>query len=181
LTGHEGPDTVKSLGMEFSGLNATSLNASAVVTDHLDPNAVLKQVAQQVEIQVAQTHTVTRLSFQLIPESLGKVTIQVALMDQSVTARILVANPEVRDVLSNHMIELKTAMNQAGLQIDQMQVHVQGGSTNLLGQYFQFQREGFAFSANNPSNTSVYRENDQKVDSVVVPTGGYWNSVNLLV
>jgi flagellar hook-length control protein FliK len=82
------------------------------------------------------------------------VTIQIALVDQSVSARIIVSNQDVKDSLQHHMIDLKTALNQSGLQIDQLQVQVQGGSSNLLGQYYQYQQEGFGYrlpASNSPA------------------------------
>jgi hypothetical protein len=69
------------------------------------------------------------------------------LVDQSVSAKILVNNADVKDGLQNHLVDLKTALNQAGLQIDQLQVQIQGGSSNLLAQYYQYQQEGSGYGA----------------------------------
>jgi flagellar hook-length control protein FliK len=79
----------------------------------------------------------------LAPENLGRVIVQVALVDQSVSARIMVTNSLVKEALQNHMVDLKTVLSQAGLQIDQLHVQVGGGSSNLLAQYFQYQQEGY--------------------------------------
>ncbi|HJT23046.1 MAG TPA: flagellar hook-length control protein FliK, partial [bacterium] len=111
-------------------------------------NAVnlLSQISQQVSTQAAQAGSISHLSFQLMPESLGHLTVQVVLVDQSVSARIVVTNPEVRDTLQAHMVDLKSALNQAGLHIDQLQVQVQGGGGgNLLAQYYQYQQEGSGY------------------------------------
>jgi flagellar hook-length control protein FliK len=106
---------------------------------------IIQQFAEQISQHTSQNHTISRLSFQLVPENLGKVTIQVALVDQSVSARIIVNNQDVKDGLQNHMVDLKAALSQAGLQIDQLQVQIQGGSSNLLGQYYQYQQEGSSY------------------------------------
>ena len=105
---------------------ATASNAGP--TGSIDSAQVLNQILQQVAAQTADAKTISRLSFQLVPESLGKVTVQIALIDQSVSARMIVTNPEIKEVLQSHMVDLKTALNQAGLQIDQLQVQVQGGA-----------------------------------------------------
>lgn len=122
--------------------NASAANAP---NGNIDSAQILNQITQQVAAQTADAKLVSRLSFQLVPENLGKVTIQIALVDQSVSARIIVSNPDVREAIQQHMVDLKTAMNQAGLQIDQLQVQVGGGSSNLLTQYFQYQQEGSAY------------------------------------
>jgi flagellar hook-length control protein FliK len=108
---------------------------------------IIQQFAEQISQHASQVHTVSRLSFQLVPESLGKVTIQIALVDQSVSARIIVSNPDVKDGLQNHLVDLKAALSQAGLQIDQLQVQIQGGSANLLAQYYQYQQEGSSYGS----------------------------------
>jgi hypothetical protein len=114
-------------------------------TGSIDSAQILNQISQQVAAQTADAKTISRLNFQLIPESLGKVTVQIALIDQSVSARIIVTNPEIKEVLQSHMVDLKAALGQAGLQIDQLQVQVQGGGGNLLAQYYQYQQEGSGY------------------------------------
>jgi flagellar hook-length control protein FliK len=114
-------------------------------TNAIDGAHVLNQISDHLSQNASEVRAVSRLSFQLMPESLGRVTVQIALVDQTVSARIVVSNPDVKDTLQHHMVDLKTALNQAGLQIDQLQVQVQGGSSNLLAQYFQYQQEGFGY------------------------------------
>ncbi|HVM33107.1 MAG TPA: flagellar hook-length control protein FliK [bacterium] len=120
-------------------------NTPSVPNSPINVAGVIQQFAEQISKHSSQEHSVSRISFQLVPENLGRVTIQVALVDQSVSARIVVANPDVKDGLQNHLVDLKAALNQAGLQIDQLQVQVQGGSANLLGQYYQYQQEGASY------------------------------------
>jgi hypothetical protein len=148
----------------------------------VDPADLVRQIANQVQSQIARTHVVSRLSFQLIPESLGRVTIQVAVVDQTVSARILVAAPEVREALQHHMVELRTSLNQAGLQIDQLQVHVQGGSGQGLAMYYQYQREGFANELRGVATNVVEQDqvNDPSPEEARV-TWGRMNLVNVLV
>jgi flagellar hook-length control protein FliK len=150
--------------------------------NNVDATQILGQISSQVGSQVAASRTVTQLNFQLVPEGLGKVTVQVALVDQAVSARIVVSNPEVREVLQHHMVDLKSALSQAGLQIDQLQVQVQGGGASLLAQYYQYQQEGGAYrSAAGLSLEAL--ENPETVENKgisAVPTGPV-SLVNLLV
>ncbi len=138
----------------------------------VDSAQIMNQISQQVASQTADAKMVSRLSFQLVPESLGRVTIQVALVDQSISARIMVSNPDVREVLQQHMVDLKAALSQAGLQIDQMQVQVQGGGSNLLAQYYQYQQEGNSYreSAWTPANTPELPQNPDNL-GILVSTG----------
>jgi len=147
----------------------------------IDSAQIMNQITQQVASQTADAKMVSRLNFQLVPESLGRVNVQVSLVDQSISARITVTNPDVREVLQQHMVDLKAALSQAGLQIDQMQVNVQGGGANLLAQYYQYQQEGSAYreSAWASQNSS---EQPQTADNPggFIPTGSN-TLLNLLV
>jgi flagellar hook-length control protein FliK len=120
-------------------------NTSNAQNSPINAAAVIQQFAEQISQHTSQNHSVSRISFQLVPENLGRVTIQIALVDQSVSARIVVANPDVKEGLQSHLVDLKAALSQAGLQIDQLQVQIQGGSSNLLGQYYQYQQEGSSY------------------------------------
>jgi flagellar hook-length control protein FliK len=119
----------------------------------LDSNQLFNLVSTQLTSQMTQARNVSRLNFQLMPESLGKVTVQMALVDQSLSARIIVSNPEVREAVQAHLVDLRASLAQAGLQIDQLQVQVQGGGANLLAQYYQYQQEGSNYR--NPVFTGV--------------------------
>jgi flagellar hook-length control protein FliK len=142
--------------------NIPNSNASNSGNNGVNINGIIEQLSGQVANQLGQSHTVSRLSFQLVPENLGKVTIQISLVDQSVSAKILVNNADVKEGLQNHLVDLKTALNQAGLQIDQLQVQIQGGSSSLLAQYYQYQQEGSGYgSAINLSGLDETAENGQ--------------------
>jgi hypothetical protein len=123
---------------------STVTNAANNNVSKPDTVQILGQVTNQITAHASEARAVSHMSFQLIPESLGRVTVQIALVDQSLSARFIVSSPVVKEALQHHMIELKTALNQSGLQIDQLQVQVQGGGSNLLAQYYQYQQEGFA-------------------------------------
>jgi flagellar hook-length control protein FliK len=160
--------------------NTVNTVANSNPNGSVDSSQILNQITQQVASQTADAKMVNRLSFQLVPESLGRVTVQVALVDQAISARIMVSNPDVREVLQQHMVDLKAALSQAGLQIDQMQVQVQGGGANLLNQYFQYQQEGNSYreSAWTPSNTPEIVQNSDN-SSLLVTAGS--SSLNFLV
>jgi hypothetical protein len=121
------------------------ISSPSATNTQINDVSVVGQVSQQILSKAAEIQAVSKLNFQLYPESLGRVTVQIALVDQSVSARFIVSNPYVKDALQSHLVDLKAALSHSGLQIDQLQVHVQGGSSNLLAQYFQYQQEGFGY------------------------------------
>lgn len=147
----------------------------------VDAAGLVRQIADQVQAQLARTHVVSKISFQLIPESLGRVTIQVAVVDNTVSARILVAAPEVKDALQHHMVELRTSLNQAGMQIDQLQVHVQSGSQQGLAMYYQYQQEGYAADMGRVVMNDIEREQTEQTKDQPVVAWGRMNLVNVLV
>jgi len=70
-------------------------------------------------------------------------------------------------------------LNQAGLQIDQLQVQVQGGGASLLAQYYQFQQEGYGSSL--PSfGTATDTGNTGENEAVSGPLSVRKSLVNLL-
>ena len=139
---------------------------------------LISQISNQVSTKSGELKSVSTINFQLVPENLGRMTIQVSLVDQSVSARILVTNPDVKDALQQHLVDLKTSLNQAGLQIDQLQVQVQGGGASLLSQYYQFQQEGYGSSL--PTFGSTETGNLSENEAVSGPLSVRKSLVNLL-
>lgn len=159
--------------------NSAILNQANNTSDNV---TLFRQVSDQITAHAAESKMVTSLNFQLVPANLGRITVQVSLVDQAVSARIVVSNPDVKDALQQNLVNLKAALSQSGLQIDQLQVHVQGGSTNLLAQYFQYQQEGFGVPFRGslspiPAETLKTPENDEVLSPVSLRT----SLVDLLV
>jgi flagellar hook-length control protein FliK len=175
---------VSSSNMVSTSTSTADIQNAAVDSKQMapsnQPDSLVQQIVNQVSVEISRAHSVSHLSFQLVPENLGKVMIQVALVDQLVTAKILVANSEVREVLQKNLVELKTSLYQAGLQIDQLQVQVQGGGAGLLAQYYQYQQENADSSSALVSKDTVNRETDAVSDEMAAVQGS-WNVVNLLV
>jgi flagellar hook-length control protein FliK len=160
--------------------DAQAVTQAAKQSSSTQAENIIQQIVNQVSLGSVQAHSVSHLSFQLVPENLGKITIQVSLVDQLVTAKILVTHADVREALQNNLVELKTSLYQAGLQIDQLQVQVQGGGAGLLAQYYQYQQEGSGQSARVAQDDQVKREN-LAISTETALVGGSWNVVNLLV
>jgi flagellar hook-length control protein FliK len=145
LMSSQGQSALSSNGLVYTMGRNGEVQAVNAAGNPIPINAqdLISQISSQVSSKSAELRNISTINFQLVPENLGRMTIQVSLVDQSVSARILVTNPDVREALQQHMVDLKTALNQAGLQIDQLQVQVQGGGASLLAQYYQFQQEGY--------------------------------------
>jgi len=146
----------------------------------INAQELIRQLSDQVSSKTGDLKAASSISFQLVPENLGRMTIQISLVDQSVTAKILVTNADVRDTLQQHLVDLKTSLSQSGLQIDQLQVQVQGGGASLLAQYYQFQQEGYGSSSSSSGAADSITGNNEN-EGVLAPFSTRNSLVDLLV
>ncbi|MBL7192092.1 flagellar hook-length control protein FliK [bacterium] len=70
-----------------------------------------------------------RMSLELHPEHLGAVSMRVAMEGSKMTARFLVENGQVRQLLLSKMNELKSALNKSGVEVERIDVMVSGEQT----------------------------------------------------
>ena len=66
----------------------------------------------------------SRIHMQLIPEHLGKLTIQLTSQDGNMTARIFAETAYARDMIENNFGQLKDALSGKGINITQLEVFV---------------------------------------------------------
>jgi len=125
-------DTVSSNHQEF---NLTGQKAQNIVNDNqlnvvtvaektsVDVENVIKQIQNQIKL-TASADTTT-MEFQLNPEHLGKLTIQIASKDGTITAQITAQNYAVKEVIESQIVQLKENMNNQGLKVDAVEVAVE--------------------------------------------------------
>jgi flagellar hook-length control protein FliK len=65
------------------------------------------------------------MEFQLNPEHLGKLTIQIASKDGIVSAQITAQNLAVKEVIESQIVQLRDNMNNQGLKVDAVEVTVE--------------------------------------------------------
>lgn len=68
----------------------------------------------------------------LYPESLGRVNINLGLEDGIIQGRFLVDSPEARELMIENLDQLRTQMEEAGIQVGSFQVNVRGERERLV-------------------------------------------------
>lgn len=114
----------------FTSLQQTERKKGAV----LPPDA--KQVFSQIVERARITHKsgMSEMRLQLNPKSLGKVGMRLVLQDGAVSARLSVANTEVRELISRNLESLQRELREAGINLAHLDLTNQGG-----GERFQRQ------------------------------------------
>ncbi|MFA9375360.1 MAG: flagellar hook-length control protein FliK [Lachnotalea sp.] len=114
----------------------------------VDVENILKQIQNQIKVSVnADT---TTMEFQLNPEHLGKLTIQIASKEGIITAQIVAQSLTVKEVIEGQIIQLRDTMNNQGLKVQSVEVTVEshefernledGNSNANQGQFEQQQK-----------------------------------------
>jgi flagellar hook-length control protein FliK len=89
----------------------------------VDVESIVKQIQNQIKVSV--NVDTTKMEFQLNPEHLGKLTIQIASKDGIVSAQITAQNLAVKEVLESQIVQLRDNMNNQGLKVDAVEVTVE--------------------------------------------------------
>ncbi len=107
---------------------------------------IFQQLVQKLQaIRGAGKH---ELQVQLKPDYLGKLTLKVEQSDGGITAKIMVENQAVKEVIQQHLPHLKQVLQQQGIKVDQAAVfmqerHGQGSRFQFGGQqHFQQHEQG---------------------------------------
>lgn len=145
---------------------------------------IIKQVQNQ--IKVSANADTTAMEFQLNPEHLGKLTIQIASKEGMITAQIATQNLEVKEVIESQIIQLRENMNNQGLKVDAVEVTVEShefernldeGNRNANQEQFEQQEKNGRRQLNYNSLESL---DDLTVDEALVAQMmiGNGNSIN---
>lgn len=91
---------------------------------------VFNQILEAVRVNVSQN--TTSMEIQLMPEHFGKISLTVsASKDGILTASIVTQNEAVRAAVENQIVQLKEALNNQGLKIQEVQVTVASHGFNM--------------------------------------------------
>ncbi|WP_366922992.1 flagellar hook-length control protein FliK [Metallumcola ferriviriculae] len=112
-----------------------STGASLEVAGSKNGADVIQQLVQKLKAD--GTAGKSEVKVQLKPELLGKVSLKVELTNNGISAKIMVENQAVKHIIQQNLPQLKDAMQQQGIKVDQAEVYL-GGS----GQGAQFQFNG---------------------------------------
>lgn len=153
----------------------------------VDTESILRQIQNQ--FKVSTTLENTKMEFQLNPENLGKLTIQLASKDGVITAQITAQNNVVKEVIESQILQLRENMNNQGLKVEAVEVTVeshefernleQGNSNTNQDQYEQQQKKTRRLiNFNDPETLEDLSQEETLIANMMIGDG---NSLNYTV
>jgi flagellar hook-length control protein FliK len=140
---------------------------------------VIEQIVQRAAVHLKSDQGEARID--LKPEFLGQVRMQIVTENQQVTVRILTESPMVRDLIEQNLHQLKSDLQQQGLQVERVDVSVADNPRRDAGRQ---DRAGGRRNGRGPSEVDVPAIGS--VEERVQALAGYWgaggrNTINMFV
>lgn len=88
----------------------------------IDTTDIIRQIVDSISI--SNTTEESAIELQLTPESLGRMYINVSQKNSEITARIAVSNEAVKEALQTQMVNLKEALNNSGIRVNEVEITV---------------------------------------------------------
>ena len=123
---------------EFSKLVDTK-NMQQEEPKEISKNDILAQISNKM--QAKNINGQQRITLQLTPESLGKITIELSKGKDGLQAKMLTDNVQVRDMLEKNVDGLKSTLASQGVTVNNVSVKV--ASASETASEFDFGRENF--------------------------------------
>jgi hypothetical protein len=112
------------------GETTSSLSARQAATTPVTYfNALSHQLVEKVKLLVSEGRS--ELEVQLKPEHLGRLKLNLTLEDGVITAKFVVENPKVGQIIETNMAHLRSVLTEAGLKFEQ--ANVSYGGENFSG------------------------------------------------
>ena len=131
---------------------------------HVDTTDIIRQIVDSISI--SNTTEESAIELQLTPESLGRMYINVSQKNSEITARIAVSNEAVKEALQTQMVDLKEALNNSGIRVNEVEITVAS---------HEFERnleQGAANDSRQQESTNSYNgsnSSDSSIDSDMLP------------
>lgn len=165
------PDGNASFPQQTAPAPTTAARApqAAPAPELTQPRDILSQVISQVKVTLQGDRTEARIH--LVPENLGPVDLKVTMEGGQLTARFHVVSGQVREILEQHLPELKQALQDQGFRVEQFSVSLGTGSAHQdLGQGQQAQAQAQAWQART-ARYGRYREEAAPPEFVTARSG----------
>lgn len=88
----------------------------------VDTTDIIRQIVDSMSI--SNTAEESAINLQLTPESLGRMYINVSQKNSEISARIAVSNEAVKEALQTQMVNLKEALNNSGIRVNEVEITV---------------------------------------------------------
>lgn len=144
----------QSLGLD-SGSETRTISHDARIKPSF--SSILSQIVEKSKLILTRKRS--QAEIQLKPEYLGKLQIRITLENGLVTARFLVENRQVGQLIQAHLHELKQGLQEQGVKFHQINVDVGGGSL-----FSQQQTGGFAWNRQRGVLTGVETRQERYVE-----------------
>ncbi len=147
-TGHDSQAmTDKAQPTEFKLSNA-ALNFQDKFQNQVSVKDVIEQIVEKVEL--IQGKTVSEISMELKPESLGKMTIKLVMEEGGLTAKFITDNYQTKNILENNLHSLKQTLEDYGIKVEKTEVNVQINSGSMFdgsegNQQDKWQQHGYEY------------------------------------
>lgn len=89
-------------------------------------------------MSITQVNGISEAKISLVPEHLGQVDVRISVLNGQITAHFIAESAQARDLLELQLPQLRSALQQQGLQVDKLNVELQN---NLGTSLFQDQRQ----------------------------------------
>jgi flagellar hook-length control protein FliK len=121
--------------LHVDALAANPTPTPAPLAAPADPNAVIEQVLRGAFLNTTGDLSTVRLK--LVPDSLGDVSVKLAISGSSVDAQVVAQTPAAHDALVAGQAQLTRALSDAGLKLTSFSVSLGGGFTSFQQQQQQ--------------------------------------------
>lgn len=88
----------------------------------VDTTNIIRQIVDSMSI--SNTTEESAINLQLTPESFGRMYINVSQKNSEISARIAVSNEAVKEALQTQMVNLKEALNNSGIRVNEVEITV---------------------------------------------------------
>lgn len=115
-------------GVELEQIQNQSTSKSSTIVSKADKSfdipkqEIVKQIVKKAEVILKDGKS--EMNMKLEPESLGKITLKLAVEKGVVTAKFLAENVQVKEAIESNFNQLKDMLQQKGINIQSVSVHV---------------------------------------------------------
>lgn len=124
---------INNMGTEYSAIDgkdfdvantSESLQKSSTInkTEFINREELFGQILEISE--VINDESISEIKIKLKPDSLGKLTIRLVMENGEITARFIAENQRVKETIESNFTELKDALNQKGINIQNLSVSI---------------------------------------------------------
>ncbi|QUH20836.1 flagellar hook-length control protein FliK [Alkaliphilus sp. B6464] len=111
------------------------INVKVMKNEIIDQKQFVSEIAHKAGAFLSKDRN--EMSIQLTPENLGKISIKIGLNDGTLTGKIYAENYSVKEIIETNLNQLRDALEEKGLSISGLEVHVGDNPQNFGSRLFQ--------------------------------------------